>query len=120
MKNGERSLAKLTSVDFEIEDHGIPIWNIRFEYDDGGCQGMGGYTAETSFMCRILRAVGVNAVSQLVGKSCWVTHTHTEILKIEPLHKKNGTPFLIEDWRKWVTERGAKVTPHELVTGKVA
>lgn len=114
----ERVLAKIRYVDFEIEDHGIPIWDIVFDYDDGSSQGMGGYTAEIGFMCRLLGAIGVYSMSELKGKSCWVTHTFDSISMVEPLHKKDGKPFVIEDWKKWIQKRGAKLSPYELRTGK--
>jgi|SRR6267142_5295772 len=114
----ERILAKIVATDFEIEDHGIPIWSVQFDYDDGSSQGLGGYTAEISFMCRLLRSVGVNSFNRLKGKSCFVTHDNSHIYSIEPLHKKDGIPFIIQDWRNWVEKRGARLTPYELVTGK--
>ena len=115
----DREVAKISYVDFEIEDHGIPTWHVTFEGDGWG-QGLGTYCAEISFMCRLMGAVGVYAMKDLKGKSVWITHTHDSILKVEPLYKKDGKPFVIEDWKKWVNERVApmKISPHEYVTGK--
>lgn len=118
MKDQERSLAKITHADYEIEDHGIPIWNIQFEYDEGSCQGLGGYSADCAFMMRFLNAVGVTSLSSLVGKSCWVTHSREKIFKIEPLHKKQGTPFVIEEWQEWASRRVTPVSAHEMATGE--
>lgn len=117
MSNYEKSLAKIVSVDFEIEDHGIPIWNIRFDYDDGSSQGFGSYIAEISFMCRLLKAIGVYRMSDLKGKSCWVTHSMSDISKVEPLHKNEGQSFVVAEWQEWIKRRGAKLSPYELVTG---
>ena len=118
LEEQERSLAKIASADFEIEDHGIPVWSVYFQYDDGSGQGLGGYVAETGFMMRFLGAVGVSALSLLKGKSCWVTHGYSSISKIEPLHKKDGEPFVIAEWQKWVKERLSSISPYEMRTGK--
>lgn len=112
-----RILARCRGFDFAIEDHGLPTLNGHFEYEGGSCQGMG-YMVDTAFLFRFLEAVGVSSLRELEGKSCWVTHTHDKISKIEPLHKKDGTPFIIEEWGEWVKRR-APFTAHELRTGKI-
>ncbi len=67
---------------------------------------------------RLMCAVGVNSLDKMEGKSCWVTHTNSEITKIEPLHKKDGKPFDILEWKKWAKERLPKISPYEYRTGK--
>lgn len=112
----ERSLAKCRGFDFVIEDHGCPFLAGTFEYDDGGCQGLG-YVINVAFLMRLLDAVGAESLRELEGRSCWVTHDHSHISKIEPLHKKDGKPFVIAEWQEW-TKKNEPFSPYELRTGK--
>jgi hypothetical protein len=100
MNTPERSLAKCKDFDFGIHDRGYGL-SGNFEYEDGGCQGIG-YLTDVSSILGLLQAVGVDSIQELEGKSCWVTHTHCKIIKIEPLHKKNGKPFVIKKWQEWI------------------
>lgn len=102
----EKELARCRDFDFGIEDHGCPYLLGYFEYEGGSCQGLG-YMPSIDFMVKILKAIGVDSLNKMEGKSCWVTHTQDKILLIEPLHKKDGKPF---DVMKWVKEK-QKETP---------
>lgn len=99
MADKERSLAKCSDFDFGIEDHGLPVLFGSFEYDEWGVQGLG-YSVDAEFLKRFLAVFGVRQLNDVNGKSCWVTHNNSQILKIEPLHKKDGVPFDIEEWVK--------------------
>lgn len=92
----ERQLARVRGIpDICIEDHGILILDLQFEYEGAG-QGLplilqtpeGGNTIKA-----ILQALGVDSLRKASGVSCWVTATDSQILKIEPLHKRDGTPW---------------------------
>jgi len=99
----ERHLAKIgKNIDLVIEGHGFMIPLIDFDYEDFGVQGLPMILGRdgADFLRRLLRAVGVFRFSALAGKSCWVTHDDDTIHKIEPLHKGDGEPFDIKDWRE--------------------
>jgi len=62
-------------------------------------------------------ALGVTHLSDMDGMSCWVTHSLTGVEKIEPLHKKDGVPFVIAEWQEW-EEAHPSASPYEMWTGK--
>jgi len=97
MSDRERSLAKCSGFDFGIEDHGFSVLLGSFEYDTWGVQGLG-YSVDVDFLKRFMAVFNVTRLGSVNGKSCWVTHNSSQIFKIEPLHKKDGTPFDIEAW----------------------
>lgn len=116
MSEIKRSLAKCREFDFAIEDHGCPILYGTFEYEDGGIQSLG-YQVDIAFLMRFMCALGVDQLSKVNGKSCFVTHTFNNIMKIEPLHKKEGTPFDIQEWIEWKKTREWP-SAYEMRTGK--
>jgi len=107
----ERSLAKCEDFDFIIDDHGLPLLNGTFNYENGSAQGLG-FIIDVSFLMRLMEAVGVGSLQDINKKSCWVTHTHSEIFKIEPLHKKDGTTFNIKKWRDWYSTNPDRICPY--------
>jgi len=113
----ERELARVTNVDIIIEDHGIPALSAGFEYEGCSAQGLGLYTLDGTFVFRFMLALGVTSLKSAVGKSCWITHDHSNIYAIEPLHKKDGTPFIIADWQEWVKTKPG-ISAYEMRTGK--
>lgn len=115
----ERSLARVISADIADIYNDMLGLSVTFEYDDGTCQGLGGYMLDAAFVVRFMAALDVDRLSKAVGTSCWVTHSHSKVYKVEPLHKKDGRPFDIEEWGAWVKERGPKdMCWSELLTGK--
>lgn len=52
------------------------------------------------FIKKFMLVFDVEHLKEVNGKSCWVTHTNDNILKIEPLHKKDGEVFNLEEWSK--------------------
>ena len=98
--NYTRSLAKCKNFDFYIHDRG---WGLsgEFEYEDGSCQGLG-YIVDTAFILNFMGVFGVELLQDVNNKSCWVTHSSCEIIKIEPLHKKDGKLFDIKEWGRWI------------------
>ena len=101
MKNKEKELAKITECDVGYEDHGCPFLFCTFEYEDSNSRQGFGYIPDMAFILRFLDAVCVDTLQKCVGKTVWVTHTNDEILRVDPLHKKEGKPFIIEDWKEW-------------------
>jgi hypothetical protein len=114
----ERTLARWRGKDLEIEDHGWLVLSGHFEYGENGglCQGFG-YFCDASFLMRFMGALGVTRFSEMDGKSCWVTRTRERILKVEPLHKKDGRPFDIEEWQEWMKTH-VWPSPYEMRTGE--
>lgn len=112
----ERELARCRGFDFSIED-GRPHLCGVFEYgeDAGGGQGFG-YFVDEAFLAQFLRAVGAERLRDVEGRSCWVTHTHNAIQRVEPLFRKDGTPFDVERWSRWCKERKADISIHETFT----
>ena len=92
--------------------------SVTFEYEGCGAQGLGSYTLDGAFVIRFINAIGARSLSETVGRSCWVTHTHDRVISVEPLHKKDGKPFVISEWQEWVKRRVNPVSYHELETGK--
>lgn len=112
----ERSLAKLKGFDVGTEDHGILVMYGTFEYDEWGCQGLG-YCIDAAFIYRFLDVFGVSKLSEVNGKSCWVTHDDNHIIKLEPLHKKDGKTFDIVEWQEF-SKKHPSPSPYEMRTGK--
>ena len=106
MEDYKRSLAKVRGVDFTINDRFYGLSGL-FEYEDGGCQGTG-YCVDTAFLLNFMAVFNVTKLQDVNGRSCWVTHSHCDIRLIEPLHKKDGTPFHIPTWTHWVEKRMTK------------
>lgn len=115
----ERLLAKCSAADIEIEDHGIPVFSVRLEYEDGGSQGFGGYQLDAAFVTRFMVAVGVTSLSDVEGRSCWVVLGEDGMIaEVHGLHKKSsGAPFVIKDWQDWLKRRTIPVSAYELKTG---
>jgi hypothetical protein len=117
-----RTLAKLSGFDFGIEDHGFPYLFGTFEYEDGEARGFG-YSIEVGFLLRFMGVFGVDRLQRVNGRSCWVVsrdelrigYSSEKIIRIDPLHKKDGTPFDLVAWREWVKKY--PVSAHELRTG---
>ena len=94
----DRELARLKNFDFALSDHGFPVLKGTFDYGGSG-QGFG-YVVDTDFITAFLRAVGVNELQQVNGKTVWVTHSNFQIFKIEPLMKGDGETFDVTEWVK--------------------
>lgn len=114
----ERTIARWIHDDLEIEDHGWLILSGHFEYGESGslCQGWG-FFADASFLMRFMGALGVTRLKDTHRKSCWVTRTGGEILLVEPLHRKDGRPFDVREWREWIKGQH-QASPHEMLTGE--
>jgi hypothetical protein len=106
MEQGTRELARVTSADIGEVYNGMVGLCACFEYDDGaGGQCLTGYFLDAAMVVRFMNAMGSLSLAKCVGKSCWVTHTHSKILKVEPLHKQDGVPFDVMEWERWTQER---------------
>lgn len=82
-----KQLAKIEKASLEIQDRGILMFNIIVDYEDCGCQNIGGIVLDTfdkkrdsrvgtAYGCemirRILKEMGVNDFSEMSGKKIWV------------------------------------------------
>ena len=93
----ERELAKLRGFDIWLEDHGWMVMAGTFEYEGSSCQGFG-YGIDIDFVRHLIEVFRVEKLQEINGKSCWVTHDHSGIYKVEPLHKKDGKTFDVKKW----------------------
>jgi hypothetical protein len=94
----KRELARCRKIDVEDNEHGGLLIGGHFEYENGSMQGMG-YSLDVEFLREFMNVFAVSRLQDINGESCWVTHDHERILKIEPLHKRDGTPFDVQAWR---------------------
>ena len=119
----ERSLARVTHADIGEVYNGMLGLVVMFEYEDdlgSSGQGLGGYMIDGAMIVRFMNAVGVMELSKAVGKSCWVTHSHTKVYRVEPLHKKDGRAFDIDELGAWVKKRWPPdLSYRELETGRL-
>lgn len=74
-----------------------------FEYDSGG-QGFG-YAIDCEFIKLFMGVFGVEFLKDVNGKECWVTHSHSKIISVEPVFRKDGTAFDVLQWSKDANER---------------
>ena len=101
-----RSLAKAVDIDIVDNDHGWLHLGGHFDYEDGGCQGIG-RGLDMEFIRLFMDVFGVEKLRQVNGRSCWVTHSYDNITLIEPLHAKDGQAFDIDRWAADARARGA-------------
>ena len=103
MSERTKYLARIRNADVAIEDHGILVLDVTFEYEEGGVQGLpiiiqgphGG-----AFIKAFLQAIGADSFTKARGKDCWVEASSYNIFKISPLHKKDGIPLDIDEFNK--------------------
>lgn len=98
-----RELAKCVEFDVVDDEHGGLMLGGHFKYDGGSCQGLG-HKLTIGFIQGFMAVFGVSALRDVNRKSCWVTHDYDGIIKIEPLHKGEGTPFVVRQNRAAVKE----------------
>jgi hypothetical protein len=91
----EREVARLSGFDFGFEGS-WPLLVGSFNYDGGG-QGLG-CSVSIGFLKRFLAVFRVDSLREVNGRACWVTHTDSSILLLEPLLPDEGEPFNIEAW----------------------
>lgn len=117
-KEPERELARIISAEIGDVYNGMLGLVVHFEYESGMHQNLAGYMLDAAFVIRFVRAVGAGVLNECTGRSVWVTHTWDKILKVEPLHARDGKPFVIEEWSEWVKRRLPPMSYHELETGE--
>lgn len=127
MEDGrERRIGKVVSAFLGYEDHGLLTMSVTYDYGSASqCLGnfafgrRDGYDASARedewqrgwlvsnaygmrFLQRLLDAHGVESWSGLVGRTVFVTATHTAILAIEPLPTERGQELDVEAFvREW-------------------
>ena len=113
-----RKLARVTSADLYIEDHGILTVLVMLDFGSSG-QGFGGYAldewseedrrrvgtaAGADFVLRLLSVFGAESLSKLKGRMVYaLTESDAfgaKIIGIQMTEPDGGAKFLIEDWRK--------------------
>ena len=91
--------AKVTKADVGIEDHGIFVGLLQFDYGYS-CQGTGGFGGfNVKFIRGFIEACGVDTLSECVGRTVQVTHTDEFISKIAPMKFEEGKEFDIIAWQ---------------------
>lgn len=119
-----RQLVRIKSLDLGIEDHGILTVSGELEWENGGCSGFPDYAVDAAFLYRLLGALGVESIAKARGKSCWFLYENEDggnwgytitkgLLGIAPLHAKDGKPFMLDDWRRFL-EKMPKLSASEL------
>lgn len=93
----ERVLVRAKACDVGVEDRGWLIWYGHFEASGAGGQGFG-YGIDAHFIKAMLAVFNVERVTQISGRPCYITRTHSKIFKVEPLFANEGTAFDIEQW----------------------
>jgi hypothetical protein len=106
-----RRVAVYRGIDIVSNDHGGVMMGGVFEYEDGSVQGVSQFLIDNKFLIRFLDVFGVEKLSQVNGKACWVTLAIVhgdglggqgeEIVRLDPLIRDHGQPF---DLRGWVKE----------------
>ena len=92
-----RELARYKGVDLWLEDSGWLLLAGDFKFEGGG---LGfGYQMDTEFLKGFMGVWGVEFLSEVDDKPCWVTHDDERITLVEPLFPDEGTPFDVEAWR---------------------
>lgn len=120
-----RDIAKITSTMLGYEDHGILTCYLTVDYGSGGCQGVGGYGMDMpirddddrfvkrvgtaygmEFVCRIIKACGVETWEQVKGRTIFVLQDLPEdasawgtsrVIGIENLPTERGERFIFAD-----------------------
>lgn len=68
-----------------------------FEYETGGGQGFS-WNIDDVFIVKFLKAFGVFTFRETANVLVYVTHNDFQIVKIEPIFSKDGSPFDILEW----------------------
>ena len=112
-----KELARVESVNLEIEDHGILTCFVQLDKEEGMHQGFGGYSLDgfdkkakrrvgtaggLDWILRLLQIFAVGKLEDITGKMCYALYDEadTTIKGIQTLEIDSGETFLIEDWRK--------------------
>lgn len=91
-----REAARCRGVDIIDDEHGGLAMGGTFDFGGSG-QGLG-YRIDIEFVRRFMAVFRVSRLRDAEGKACWVTHSHCDISKIEPLLPGDGTAFDIHAW----------------------
>lgn len=86
--DAQRQIGRVEKAD--IRCHGnIVALDVSFSYADRSAQGIGRVVCR-DLLRRFMAVWNAEALSETVGKQCWVTHTNSSILKLEPLFENEG------------------------------
>jgi hypothetical protein len=99
--------ARLEGLDYGIDDRGFPVLYGGINYSDENklwFQGFPFDRIDEDFIVHLLKAAGVNQLSELDGMECIVTRVEENFMNIPiKIEFKTGT-FHIDAWRKRKTE----------------
>ena len=131
MKNDSmRELARVRTCDVRVDDN-FPYFDVLFDFG-GSEQGLGSYFPYAALIVCFLRAVGASSMRDAVGKPCWVTHSRSNVSKVEPLMPGEGTTLDMAAMRAWLRDRipplsaddlykaGTPILEQETETGGIA
>lgn len=93
----ESMIGKFVEPDIGIVRGELLVIFGHFNYEGGGCQGVGG-VIDGDFIKRFVRAFGVTCISECAGRFVRVTRSDDRICKIEPIIKSDGVAFDIKEW----------------------
>jgi len=118
-QKNEEVLAKIESVIFGREDHGIMTLSITFDYGQGGCQSFGGYCLDTfdkekdrrigsaagmDYVMQIMNVMDVTNLQDMVGKMCYAIKDGPrffgKVIGIKQIPQDGDSQFLIKDWQQ--------------------
>lgn len=117
----EKVLARITRADIADVYNGMVGLSVQFEFDECSVQSFSGYILDASQVVRFMNAVGVSRLRDAEGKSCWIVREdwfNGHICEIHPLHKKDGKPFILSEWKAWHDKHGCKASYSSLCGDK--
>lgn len=115
----ERLLAYCTNFDLIMEDHGMPMVSGSFAIDNGAVYTLG-YCIDLAFVVRLMNVFDVHQLTRINGKSCWITvDEKNDIIKMEPLHAKQGMVFDIREWQNWLKVRCKEVAYSDMTVSEM-
>lgn len=117
----EKVLARIDSVFFGYEDHGILTMQIGLQYDESSHQGFGGYCLDSydkaekrrigtaagmDYVIQVMKCVGANSIDEIKGKMCYAIKDEEgffgKVLGLKQIPQDGDGMFLIKDWQeKW-------------------
>jgi len=102
----EERIAKITTADLGVEDHGIFTSLIDLDYGGGG-QGIPGYDLRGPLAAPYIRAVmaacGVDRWSKVQGRTVLALTENGMVAGLKPLPTETGKPVIFADLAATVT-----------------
>ncbi len=111
-------IARCSGFDIGWEDHGLPY--IFGDFDMDGTHTSLGYQVDIAFLFNFLAVFKAERLQLVNGRECRLVFDKEmfmggNLIEIRPLFKKDGSPFILEEWRSW-REKWDWPTPYEMRT----